>query len=492
MTTHWALEPLLLIDLSGLFWTNWHATADKEIGAAFDMTLAKVHRYASQYKLVTIACDAPPYKRKELYPEYKAQRDTPAQDALDQFRRIKDRLAEDGYLLWSAQGYEADDVIATACSMATLNQIKVDILSQDKDLVQLVSDELNVTVINPRTGDRFSDEGVFAKFGVLPDRVGDLLALVGDKSDNVPGVPGIGAVKAAALLQQWGCLDELQRAISDGDSGEEIKPPAVRRALLDNAEQLEVSRRLVALERNLPIEFDDLFKDRERKEVVEREVSGAEFDDEPPKPEPASVVVEQVVEQKPEPQEAPKPQAIVQATGQWNQALEPTTSRGAWALANAMFESRAFGVANAQTALAVIMKGRSLGLDAVTSLTNFHIIEGKPSMSAQLIIGMVKASPLCRFFRLVKTTNELAVWETHRVGEPDPISLDWTIEDARTAQLTRGSRSGRPTQWDKMPRTMLRWRCGVELARAVYPDVVAGVYSTEEMQDVIDTRGISV
>jgi 5'-3' exonuclease len=510
------MSRLLLIDLSGLFWQNWHATADKELGAAFTLTLKKIQSYAGHYDHVAIALDRPPYKRKQISQEYKAQRDTPAEDALDQFRRIRERLSDDGYLLWGVDGFEADDVIATAARIATTTHgMSVDILSADKDLMQVIDDELKIVCISPRTGERYNSDGVFSKFGVLPDHVGDQLALTGDKSDNVPGIPGVGPKRAAALLDHWGSLDELQRAIADGDDTEEISPPAVRKALLENADQLETSRKLVRLVTDLPINFDELFEERERKTGEHNEVPDEEFDDEPgakppqeepsmqeettpPREEPAEPkqTTTNDAQQKSSPEaSAPQPEErrIVRAsTDDWNYALEPSTPRGAWRLANAMCESRAFGIANPETALAIIMKGRSLGLDAVTALTSFHMIEGKPSMSAQLLIGMIKASPKCEYFTLVKSTREIAVWRTKRVGEPEPQELDWTLDDARTAGLLRESRSGKPTQWDKMPRTMLRWRCGVELGRAVYPDVITNLYSVEEMHDVIEARGVEV
>lgn len=505
------MKTLLLIDLSGIFWQQWHATADKEIGAAFTASLATIHRYASRYDHVAIAIDCPPYKRKDLYPEYKAQRDKPAQDALDQFRRIRERLEADGYLLWGVPGYEADDVIATAATFASSEAygMSVDILSADKDLTQLVGPR--VCCISPRTGDRYDHAAVLEKFKVAPSLVGDLLALVGDKSDNVPGVPGVGIVKAAALLQQWGSLDEIQRAISDGDEAEELTPPSVRKALLENVGQLEVSRQLVRLTRDLPIAFQDLFAERKRATVADAAVNDDDLDDEPgfrmQQQEDETMSDETETEATEDSKPLPKPAetrptepAIIETTGQatseethivranggsndqWNYALEPSTPRGVWSLAKLLFSSRVFNVPNEEAALAIIMKGRSLGLDAVTSLTSFHFIEGKPTMSAQLLIGMIKASPKCEYFRLVKSERDVAIWETKRAGEPSPVSLDWTLDDATNAGLLRKTNSGRPSNWDKMPRTMLRWRCGVELGRAVYPDVISNLYTPEELE----------
>lgn len=460
------MSSLLLVDLSGLFWTAWHATADQEIGSAVEGVYTSIVRHLGDHAYCAVCVDSPPYLRKQVDPEYKANRDAPDPAAVDQLRRLRGRLVADGHVVWGVQGYEADDVIATAAQLAVQRQMEVTVLSQDKDLAQLVSDADLVSVLNPRTGARLTDDSVREKFGVAPHLVRDLLALMGDRSDNVPGVAGVGAKRAAALLAEFGSASDVYSAAKQGDI-----PGKLGETIAASEEALRRSKQLVSLSADLPINFDELFE--ERKPVTE--ISDAEFDEpEPatdePEPEPAAEHVAQPTDEQ---------TAIVRAAPVegWERALEPSDSGRAWKLAQLLHSSRSFGVPNAETALALILKGRSMGLDAVTSVSAFHVIKGKPVMSAQTIVGLCKASPSCEYFCLIDSSATSCTWETRRRGDPRPQRITWTIEDADRAGLTRGGDSN----WAKYPRTMLQWRCGVELARAVYTDVVANIYSTEEM-----------
>jgi hypothetical protein len=129
-----------------------------------------------------------------------------------------------------------------------------------------------------------------------------------------------------------------------------------------------------------------------------------------------------------------------------------------------------------EAAFAIIVTGAELGLTAMQSLRSIHIVDGKPTLSADLIVGLVKRSSVCQWFRLVETTNERAVFETLRRGEPEPTRYVYTMEDAARANLL----GRRP--WRQYTAAMLRARCATALARAVYPDLVAGIYEPDELQ----------
>jgi hypothetical protein len=118
-------------------------------------------------------------------------------------------------------------------------------------------------------------------------------------------------------------------------------------------------------------------------------------------------------------------------------------------------------------------------MDTVASLRGFHLIKGKPCPSAALIIGLVKRHSSCEWFRFVseESSDDVAVWETKRRGEPMATKLAYSVNDARAAGLLGND------QWKRRQKTMLRWRGGVELARVVYSDVTTGLYSAEEMED---------
>src|SRR5262252_1681063 len=164
----------------------------------------------------------------------------PISQAVEQFARVRERLRKDGLLLWGADGFEADDVIATATARAIEEGLSVTIASADKDLLQLVDDDKGVRVFSPFTEKLMMRTQVIEKFGVAPEMMGDLLALVGDKADNVEGVPKIGVKTAAKLLLQWGTLDDV---LFKADQN----TPAVRDALITYAENARLARRIVQL-----------------------------------------------------------------------------------------------------------------------------------------------------------------------------------------------------------------------------------------------------
>jgi hypothetical protein len=165
----------------------------------------------------------------------------------------------------------------------------------------------------------------------------------------------------------------------------------------------------------------------------------------------------------------------------WALALEPPDLPGAWKLATYLHASRLFGqFVNPEAIMAIILRGRSLGMDATTALSNFHVIEGKPTMHASLIVGLVLTSGKCEYFDLIETTDKIAVWATKRTGRPE-LKFSYTIEEANAAKLTGPTRSGKPSNWHTRPKTMLRWRAATELARAIYPDIVTGLYTPDEI-----------
>jgi len=137
--------------------------------------------------------------------------------------------------------------------------------------------------------------------------------------------------------------------------------------------------------------------------------------------------------------------------------------------------------------LAVIMiTGHELGLSPMQALRGLHVVEGRPILSADLIVGLVKKHPACKYFRLVESTDEKATYETLREGEPEPTRITWTIQQAAKAGLTGRS------NWKAHPAAMLRARASAALARAVYPDVAMGIYDPDEALDFIDASRVSV
>ena len=190
--------------------------------------------------------------RNNIYDGYKANRPPAPEDLVPQFPLTREATKAFNIACEEMEGFEADDMIATLAFRARDAGGRVTIISSDKDLMQLVGN--GIEMYDAMKNKRIDREGVFEKFGVYPDRVIDVQALAGDSVDNVPGAPGIGIKTAATLINEFGDLDELLRR------SDEIKQPKRRQALIDNEEQIKISRELVTLDCHTPLKFelDDL------------------------------------------------------------------------------------------------------------------------------------------------------------------------------------------------------------------------------------------
>jgi len=183
--------------------------------------------------------------RNDFYPEYKAHRPPPPEELVPQFGLIRDATRAFNLPSIELEGYEADDLIATYARQAEAEGSDVIIVSSDKDLMQLVTDR--VQMFDAMKNRTIGAPEVLEKFGVTPDKVTDIQALAGDSVDNVPGVPGIGIKTAAQLIDEYGDLDGLLERAG------EIKQPKRREKLIENAELARISRDLVTLKTDVPV-----------------------------------------------------------------------------------------------------------------------------------------------------------------------------------------------------------------------------------------------
>ena len=191
--------------------------------------------------------------RNAIYDRYKANRPEPPEDLRPQFPLTREATRAFNVACLEQPNYEADDIIATLAARATAAGGRVTIISSDKDLMQLVGP--GVVMRDPmKDGRIIGPDEVVEKFGVPPERVVDVQALSGDSVDNIPGAPGIGLKTAALLIQEYGDLDTLLARAA------EIRQPKRREALIENADLIRISRRLVTLDRDMPLEagLDDL------------------------------------------------------------------------------------------------------------------------------------------------------------------------------------------------------------------------------------------
>ncbi|CUS57924.1 MULTISPECIES: DNA polymerase I [unclassified Hyphomonas] len=184
--------------------------------------------------------------RNELYDQYKANRSEPPEELRPQFPLVRRAAEAFAAHAIEKEGFEADDLIATYARQAEAKGARVTIVSSDKDLMQLVSD--TVLMLDTMKNKTMGREQVFEKFGVGPEKVVDIQSLAGDSVDNVPGAPGIGVKTAAQLLDEYGDLDTLLAR------AEEIKQPKRRQTLIDNADLIRISKQLVTLKDDVPLD----------------------------------------------------------------------------------------------------------------------------------------------------------------------------------------------------------------------------------------------
>ena len=185
--------------------------------------------------------------RNEIYSDYKANRSEAPDDLVPQFEYIRKSVLAFNLPSVELVNYEADDLIATYVDQILKKGAKVTIVSSDKDLMQLYRKD--VRIFDPMKNKFISNEDVKNKFGVDPDKVIDVQALAGDSSDNVPGVPGIGVKTAAELINKYGDLETLLK------SADEIKQNKRRETLLNNKDKALISKKLVTLKHDAPVEM---------------------------------------------------------------------------------------------------------------------------------------------------------------------------------------------------------------------------------------------
>ncbi|MBR5927604.1 MAG: DNA polymerase I, partial [Spirochaetia bacterium] len=171
-------------------------------------------RYNPEYFLVTLDSLTPTF-RHEMYPEYKATRDKTPEDLHAQIPRIEAVLKALGIKALRVNGYEADDIIATYAKKCQNEDFQCRIITGDKDLLQLVSDNIKVIRYSKDDYNEMDRDGVYKEWGVWPEQILDYLALCGDSADNIPGVKGIGPKGAVALLQAYGNIDSIYENIEN-------------------------------------------------------------------------------------------------------------------------------------------------------------------------------------------------------------------------------------------------------------------------------------
>ena len=253
-------EPVYLVDGSGYIFRAFYGLPPMTnpegvpVNAVFGFSkmLAKLLSDAGTRRFAVIFDTARVSFRNDIFPDYKANRSDPPEELVPQFALIREATRAFNVPCIELAGFEADDLIATFARMAREEGHEVVIVSSDKDLMQLVAD--GVSMLDPAKNVTVGREQVIERFGVGPESVIDVQALAGDSTDNVPGVPGIGVKTAAELIRTYGDLDTLLERAG------EIKQPKRRENLINHAGMARISRDLVTLRIDAPVEHavDDL------------------------------------------------------------------------------------------------------------------------------------------------------------------------------------------------------------------------------------------
>lgn len=479
---------------------------DPNPDAASTKTVARIRGLAARHPHAAICIDSGRSFRAEVDPTYKANRPEREETLKHQIALAIETLRADGFPIWGVKGFEADDVIATAAVQAVARSLQVVVASADKDLLQLVAE--GVTVRNSGTGILYDAPAVAAKFGVQPEQIRDFLMLVGDASDNVRGAKGIGAKKAADLLGAFGSIQGIYAAINAGKAGRAPLTPSVVTSLVEFYPRTETVQELVSLRYDVPLPFEEVLADRvpqdaeafsleeplmedeEGGDVVDAETSpgpGGKPPEAPPAAEPPAGVTTKgnpIAHSGPTEAGNGHEMALV-APVRYELQLDPRSLREAQALATSMHASRMFSSYGSPAAvLSTIMVGRELGMPAMASLRSIHNIEGRHALSAALMVALVLKSGFAEYFEPVEFDQNKATFLTKRKGARKEVQLTHTIEMAVVAGLVK-----KDSNWMKVPVDMLVSRAQSRLARMIYPDLLAGMYTPEELREIAEARG---
>jgi len=290
------LKTLTIIDTFGFFFRSYFALPPLKNSDGFPTGLLtgfinlidSLHRdHNTDYIVFALDSKGPTF-RNDIYADYKANRDSPPEDLIKQLPIAIDWITEMGFANLAKEGYEADDIIATLAKYGKEQGLKVRIVSHDKDLYQMIEDGY-VVMYDSVKRKEITDKECFEKFGVYPKDFINFQAILGDSSDNVPGVKGIGKVGASKLINKYGTLEAIY------DDIENCGTANIQKKLLESKENAFMSRELVTMDQNVFKDFDlesfefedknyltcliDDFERYEMRKALEKAKVGIDFSD---------------------------------------------------------------------------------------------------------------------------------------------------------------------------------------------------------------------
>jgi len=257
-----ALPPVYLVDASIYIFRAWFSMSDEFVNQKGEPTNAVygfsgflcslLEQTGAEHMAIAFDESLSKSYRNEIYPEYKANRDPMPEALRPQIGRCVSVLEAMGVPVLGLARYEADDVIATLARQAEDENHRVVVVTGDKDLMQLVSDR--VQMYDPMRDKRYDRDAVIEKFGVPPELVADALALAGDPSDNIPGVKGIGEKGAAKLVAAYPSLEEL---LADADA----QSARIAANLKAAADYIAIMQQIVPVRKDVAVAIDHPTKD---------------------------------------------------------------------------------------------------------------------------------------------------------------------------------------------------------------------------------------
>jgi DNA polymerase-1 len=251
------LKTLTIIDTFGFFFRSYFALPPLKNSDGFPTGLLtgfvnlidSLHtNHSTDYIVFALDSKGPTF-RNEIYTDYKANRDAPPEDLVKQLPIAIDWIREMGFANLSKDGYEADDIIATLARYGKEQGLKVRIVSHDKDLYQMIEDG-QVVIYDALKHKEINEEDCIEKFGVKPDDFINFQAILGDSSDNIPGVKGIGKVGASKLINKYKTLENIYNDLENAGT------PSIQKKLVEGKENAFMSRELVTMDQHVFKDFD--------------------------------------------------------------------------------------------------------------------------------------------------------------------------------------------------------------------------------------------
>ncbi len=231
--------------------TNSSGMPTQAIYGFTNMTLKFIRTYHPEYLAVVLDAGRETF-RNQIYGNYKGNRPEAPPDLVPQFPYIRKVLKALNVMVLELEGFEADDIIATLSKDFSTRGLEVIVVSGDKDLMQLVSEK--VKLLDTAKGKWIGVEGVKERFGVEPERVTQVMGLMGDSIDNIPGVKGVGEKTAAALIQKYQSLENLFAHLDELEESELKGARRVRKALMEGREAAFLSRELATVRTDAPVQ----------------------------------------------------------------------------------------------------------------------------------------------------------------------------------------------------------------------------------------------